>query len=73
MSEEEIQYLEEQIPELAKEAVRQPYLQALASGSSVLIAEDGEIREVFPDGTKRTVEKIAPFVEMQKGRIIQIK
>lgn len=73
MSEEEIQFLEEQIPELAIEAVRQAYLQALASGSSVLIAEDGEIREVFPDGTKRIVEKIAPFVKTQKGRVIKIK
>lgn len=68
--EKTIEYLEGHIPELADAATRQAYWQALASGSSVLIAENGEIKEVFPDGTKRTVEKIEPFVKVAKGKTV---
>ena len=40
MTEERMQFLEEQIPYLAEAAFKQAYLQALASGSSVLISEE---------------------------------
>ena len=39
MSEEKMRFLEEQIPYLAEAAFKQAYLQALASGSSVLISD----------------------------------
>ena len=40
MTEERMQFLEEQIPYLAEAAFKQAYLQALTSGSSVLISEE---------------------------------
>lgn len=72
-NEKAIEYLEQHIPEMAQAAVKQAYWQALASGSSVLVAENGEINEIFPDGTVKFVKKIEPSVEMEKGRIIEIK
>jgi len=39
-------------------ALQKAYWQTLASGDSVLIAEDGHIVEVKPDGTKTVVKVI---------------
>ena len=65
--------VERRIPRLAEAAMRKAYRRALASGSKVLIAEAGELKEVSPDGTKRVIKKIEPSVKMQKGLIIKIK
>ncbi|MDQ6786663.1 MAG: hypothetical protein M3033_07610 [Acidobacteriota bacterium] len=72
-NEKVIDYLEQQIPELAAAATKIAYRQALASGSSVLISENGEIVEVFPDGTRKFVQKIEPRIKIKKGTIIKIK
>lgn len=58
-----IDYLEKHIPEMAQAAVKQAYWQALASGSSVLVGENGVINEVFPDGTVKFVKNIANAAE----------
>jgi hypothetical protein len=60
LNEKEVTYLENQIPILAEYATKQAFWQALASGDSVLIAEDGKLIEVFPDGSrifKKEIEK----------------
>ncbi len=72
-NEKAIEYLEQHIPEMAQAAVKQAYWQALASGSSVLISDDGFIKEIFPDGTSRIVEKTEPFIKVEKGRTIVSK
>ncbi|WP_080057869.1 hypothetical protein [Spirosoma aerolatum] len=67
LSDKAVDYLEQQIPELAAIATRQAYWQSLASGDSVLVAENGQILEVKPDGTRtyiKTVDK--PKVVTQK-------
>ena len=71
--EKAIEYLEKHIPEMAEAAVKQAYWQALASGSSVLVSENGVINEVFPDGTIKFLKNIPPRVEMEKGRVIEIR
>jgi hypothetical protein len=60
LTEEAITYLEERIPEMAERATRQAFLETLARGESVLIAEGGYIVKVFPDGTRKVIKKIAP-------------
>lgn len=65
-----IDYLEQQIPELAAAATKIAYWQALASGSSVLISENGELVEVFPDGTRRFIKKIEPRVKADKRKFV---
>ncbi len=53
-----LDYLEAHFPELMATATKQAYWQTLASGQSVLIAEDGKLIEVFPDGTKKIIKEI---------------
>ena len=72
-NEKAIDYLEAHIPELAEAAVKQAYWQALASGSSVLVSENGVMKEVFPDGTSKIIQENVPFVKTRKGQIIKIK
>lgn len=73
MDEKTIEYLEKHIPELAEAATKQAFWQTLASGRSVLISDNGEVKEVFPDGTSKVVEKSEPSIKMRKGQIIKIK
>ncbi|MEN9757830.1 MAG: hypothetical protein RL755_2017 [Pseudomonadota bacterium] len=68
LTDQEIDFLESHIPELAEAAAKQAYWQALASGNSVLIAENDSIIEVFPDGTRNLIEKIAPSVPVPLGK-----
>ena len=68
-----IQATEEQIPELAKSATKSAYRRVLASGNSVLVSKDGEIRRIYPDGSAEFVKRSVPAVKMQRGTIIKIK
>ncbi len=72
-NEKAIEYLEEHIPELAEAAVKQAYWQTLAAGNSVMISDNGVIKEIFPDGTSNIIEKNKPFIKVQKGQIIKLK
>lgn len=65
--------LEKLIPPLSGSAVTVAYWQALASGNSVLETDDGAIYEVFPDGTRKLVKKIAPAIPVVPGSTYQLK
>ncbi len=69
-NEKVIDYLEQQIPELAAAATKIAYRQALASGSSVLVSENGEIVEVFPDGTRKFIQKTEPHIKADKRKFV---
>lgn len=69
LDEKTIDYLEQHIPELAEAATKQAYWQALASGNSVLVSENGVIKENFPDGTSQIVGESEPFVKVKKGKV----
>ncbi|ADB40659.1 hypothetical protein [Spirosoma linguale] len=58
LSDKAVDYLEQQIPELVSIATRQAYWQTLASGDSVLVAENGQIIEVKPDGSRTYVKTV---------------
>ena len=73
LSEEAIDFLEEKIPELAEMALKLAYWQALASGHSVLEAEDGALYRIFPDGTKEFVKKLPPRIPVTQGQKITIE
>ena len=66
LSEKEISYLEEQIPQLAEYATKQAYWQTLASGYSVMIADDGKLIEVSPDGSRKFIKEIAKPVRVEQ-------
>jgi len=62
MSEESMQRMEAQIPELAGSAVKRAYLQALTTTGKVVEARNGELVETHPEGTVRVLRSIAkPF------------
>lgn len=72
LTEKEIQNLEEQFPYIAEASARQAYWEALSSGSSVLVVENGEVVEVFPDGRREIIEKVEPDILIKKGTKFEI-
>lgn len=73
LNEKAISFLEKHIPELASIAFKQAYWAALASGSSVLISEDGDLIEVSPDGSHRFIKHLSPAIRVTPGQILEKK
>ena len=62
MSEESMQRMEAQIPELAGSAVKRAYLQALTTSGKVMEARNGQLVETHAEGTVRVLRSISkPF------------
>lgn len=71
LTEKELDFLEQQIPDLAETATRRAFWATLASGDSAVIAEDGVIVSIRPDGTKTILKEIEkPHVVTQRQFII---
>ncbi len=64
-------FLEEHIPELADVAFKQAYWAALASGSSVLVSENGDLVEVFPDGKHKFINHLSPATPVIRGQKLE--
>ena len=73
LSDKELDYLEEHIPELAEVAFKQAYWAALASGSTVLISENGNLVEVFPDGTRKVIKPLPPSTPVTIGQKLELR
>lgn len=71
LSEKAISFLEEHIPELADVAFKQAYWAALASGSSVLIRENQDLIEVFPDGRRQFIKHLPPTISVTRGQKLE--
>jgi hypothetical protein len=72
LSEQAIDYIEAHLPELMATATKQAYWHTLASGHSVLIAENGKLLRVQPDGTKECIEELEMPTKVEKGSRITI-
>ena len=72
MNEESMCFLESYIPEMANLAAKQAHLQALASGHSVLKAENGYIVEIFPNGSKKKIKPLKPSIQVTPGQKLPI-
>jgi hypothetical protein len=73
LTEEQMLFLEEHIPDLAEAAFKQAYWQALASGSSVLRREGDNLVEVFPDGSLKIIKPLPPLIPVTPGQRILLK
>ncbi len=62
-----LDHLESQIPEMAVIAFRQAYWKALEDGNSVLVADDGGLYEVFPDGRREFRKPLEPRIPVASG------
>jgi hypothetical protein len=71
--EQALQELEEKFPSLSGAAFSAAYKKTLEAGLSVLIAEEGYIYEVFPDGTRKKIKKIEPPTRVDPGKPIRIR
>lgn len=71
--EQAIEALEATFPLLSGAAFSAAYKKTLAAGMSVLIAEEGYLYEVFPDGTRKQITKIEPPTRVVPGKPIQIR
>ena len=58
ISEENIDFLENQIPDLAELAFQQAYWHNLSSGNTVTVLENDKIVEISPDGKKREIKTL---------------
>ena len=67
MSDHDIQQLESEFPAVSGQAFAAAREKVLASGQSVLQAEDGVIYRVQPDGRKERVKEIEPPTVVQIG------
>ena len=64
LTDQELDFLEQQIPILAETAMKQAYWQTLTSANSVMIAENGFLVEVSPDGSRKVVKEIGKPVKV---------
>ena len=73
LTDQELDFLEQQIPILVEMAMQQAYWQTLASGDKVMIAENGFLVEVSPDGSRRIVKEIGKPVKVTKRLFTIVK
>ena len=66
LTDQELDFLEQQIPILAETAMKQAYWQTLTSGDKVMIAENGFLVEVSPDGSRKVVKEIGKPMKVTK-------
>jgi len=71
--EKQIEQLEMQFVAASGKAFAEARCAALASGLSVVEAQEGKLYEVFPDGTRRFLKDVAPPVTMKRGQKVAIK
>ncbi|OYW74232.1 MAG: hypothetical protein B7Z37_18605 [Verrucomicrobia bacterium 12-59-8] len=67
-----IDYLEQQIPSLSAAAVDVAYWQALASGQTVLVSEEGGIYQAFADGTRQLLKTTEKPLSIPVGTRVRI-
>lgn len=73
LNEKAMQTLENQIPNLAEGAVRQAYVQALASGSTVIEVVDGQLVETRADGSFTVLQKLATPTKIKLGTKVRLQ
>ena len=71
-TEQALDYLEQQIPNLSAAAVDVAYFQALASGQTVLVSGQGGIYQALPDGTRKLVKALERPLSVPVGTKVKI-
>ena len=67
LSEQSMQAMEANIPELASAALKRAYYQALTHSGKVLEAVNGNLVETSADGTTRFIRQLPPSIKVTPG------
>ena len=73
MTDHDLQILEGKFPAVSGKAFAAARERVLASGQSVLQSKDGVIYQVFPDGKRVALEKIAPPTRAVPGSTLSLR
>jgi len=73
LSDEAIQNLEDQIPDLAAGATHAAYVRALAAGQTVLHVEGRDIVASQADGSRRVVGEVKAGRKVVAGQVIKVR
>lgn len=68
-----IEYLENQIPDMAAKATRLAYYRAVAAGHTVVSVEQDQILATHADGQVEVLVKCRPHRRVQKGQIFTVR
>ena len=72
IDEQQLEQLERECPAASGVAFASAYQQAVQAGLSVVVSENGEIVEIFPDGRRKFIKSITTPTPDQPGRKITI-
>lgn len=72
LNEEALQLLEQEIPKLAQGATKQAYVEALASGNSVIKVVKNQLVEYFADGTFKVLKNMQPSIKVETGSTVRL-
>ena len=67
LSEQTLDHLEAQFPQLFQAAVTQAYWSTLAQGHSMLERTEEGLVETFPDGSSKFIKALEPWVSVTPG------
>ena len=73
LSEEAIQNLEVQIPDVAAGATHAAFVRALAAGHTVLMVEGAHLIESKADGSIRVVGEAKPRHKVTVGEVVKVR
>lgn len=71
-NEKTMQNLEAEIPKLASGATKQAYLEALATGSSVVKVIENQLIEYFADGTFTVLKNLEAPTKVEAGSTVRL-
>jgi hypothetical protein len=72
LSIEEIDHLEELIPKLAAGATHAAYLRAVAAGHTLVMAKDGLLVRIDPDGSETPLRALRAKHKVEVGNVFHV-
>lgn len=70
---ENIPQTDENVPILAKLAVKQAYHDAVVAGRTITKAEDGKLIEALPSGAVREIKQLEPATKATPGQTYRLR
>ncbi|AHC35762.1 MULTISPECIES: hypothetical protein [Pseudomonadaceae] len=72
LSDDEIDRLEAMIPKLAAVATNAAYLRAVAAGHSLIMAKDGVLVQIHPDGSEKKLRDLCSKHRVESGKTFSV-